>query len=153
MNATATKTEKKGLKTYTFDPAKYMKSRVAMQEYLNVSLEEDVDIKMLISSFEDLIRTWALSKLARKTKIKQIDLCEILLGDVEPTPEVLTKIAEALGLKIPNHFDKNRKTLKKDWKVEIYLFEKCIGKDPNISDYPYMYDASLCPPLHSFQHI
>ncbi|MBO6091487.1 MAG: hypothetical protein J6P00_04645 [Acetobacter sp.] len=104
MNATATKTEKKGLKTYTFDPAKYMKSRVAMQEYLNVSIEEDVDIKMLISSFEDLIRAWALSKLARKTKIKQIDLCEILLGDVEPTPEVLTKIAEALGLKMPAEF-------------------------------------------------
>ena len=105
MNATATKTEKKGLKTYTFDPAKYMKSRVAMQEYLNVSIEEDVDIKMLISSFEDLIRAWALSKLARKTKIKQIDLCEILLGDVEPTPEVLTKIAEALGLKMPAEFN------------------------------------------------
>ena len=105
MNATATKTEKKGLKTYTFDSAKYMKSRVAMQEYLNVSIEEDVDIKMLISSFEDLIRAWALSKLARKTKIKQIDLCEILLGDVEPTPEVLTKIAEALGLKMPAEFN------------------------------------------------
>ena len=104
MNATATKTEKKGLKTYTFDPAKYMKSRVAMQEYLNVSIEEDLNIKMLISSFEDLIRAWALSKLARKTKIKQIDLCEILLGDVEPTPEILTKIAEALGLKMPAEF-------------------------------------------------
>ncbi|MBO6091587.1 MAG: hypothetical protein J6P00_05170 [Acetobacter sp.] len=104
MNATATKTEKKGLKTYTFDPAKYMKSRVAMQEYLNVSIEEDLNIKMLISSFEDLIRAWALSKLARKTKIKQIDLCEILLGDVEPTPEIFTKIAEALGLKMPAEF-------------------------------------------------
>ena len=104
MNATATKTEKKGLKTYTFDPAKYMKSRVAMQEYLNVSIEEDVDIKMLISSFEDLIRAWALSKLARKTKIDRSNLCEILLGDVEPTPEVLTKIAEALGLKMPAEF-------------------------------------------------
>ena len=104
MNATATKTEKKGLKTYTFDPAKYMKSRVAMQEYLNVSIEEDVDIKMLISSFEDLIRAWALSKLARKTKIDRSNLCEILLGDVEPTPEILTKIAEALGLKMPAEF-------------------------------------------------
>ena len=104
MNATATKTEKKGLKTYTFDTAKYMKSRVAMQEYLNVSIEEDVDIKMLISSFEDLIRAWALSKLARKTKIDRSNLCEILLGDVEPTPEVLTKIAEALGLKMPAEF-------------------------------------------------
>ena len=105
MNATATKTEKKGLKTYTFDPAKYMKSRVAMQEYLNVSIEEDVDIKMLISSFEDLIRAWALSKLARKTKIDRSNLCEILLGDVEPTPEILTKIAEALGLKMPAEFN------------------------------------------------
>ena len=104
MNATATKTEKKGLKTYTFDTAKYMKSRVAMQEYLNVSIEEDVDIKMLISSFEDLIRAWALSKLARKTKIDRSNLCEILLGDVEPTPEILTKIAEALGLKMPADF-------------------------------------------------
>ena len=104
MNATATKTEKKGLKTYTFDTAKYMKSRVAMQEYLDVSIEEDVDIKMLISSFEDLIRAWALSKLARKTKIDRSNLCEILLGDVEPTPEILTKIAEALGLKMPAEF-------------------------------------------------
>ena len=104
MNATATKTEKKGLKTYTFDTAKYMKSRVAMQEYLNVSLEEDLNIKMFMSSLNTLIRAWALSKLARKTKIKQIDLCEILLGDVEPTPEVLTKIAEALGLKMPADF-------------------------------------------------
>ena len=104
MNATATKTEKKGLKTYTFDPAKYMKSRGAMQEYLNVSLEEDLNIKMLISSFEDLIRAWALSKLARKTKIDRSNLCEILLGDVEPTPEILTKIAEALGLKMPADF-------------------------------------------------
>ena len=43
MNATATKTEKKGLKTYTFDPAKYMKSRVAMQEYLEAALENRAD--------------------------------------------------------------------------------------------------------------
>ena len=70
-----------------------------------------------------------------------------------PTMSSISTIAEALGLKMPNHFDKNRKTLKKDWKVEIYLLEKCIGKDPNISGYHCMYDASLCPPLRSFQHI
>ena len=106
MNATATKTEKKGLKTYTFDPAKYMKSRVAMQEYLEAALENrSDDPKGIASAFDTLTRAWALSKLARKTKIKQIDLCEILLGDVEPTPEILTKIAEALGLKMPAEFN------------------------------------------------
>ena len=98
---------KEDAETAPYDPAEFMSSRGFMQEYLNISLEEDVNTKMFLSSLNTLIRAWALSQLARKTKIKRENLCEILLGDVEPTPEILTKIAEALGLKMPAHFGKN----------------------------------------------
>ncbi|MBQ5469196.1 MAG: hypothetical protein IIT54_01070 [Acetobacter sp.] len=35
--------EKKGLKTSPFDPAEYIGGHEAMQDYLNVTLEEDGD--------------------------------------------------------------------------------------------------------------
>ncbi|MBQ5546534.1 MAG: hypothetical protein H7707_03495 [Acetobacter sp.] len=95
---------KEDAETAPYDPAEFMSSRVAMQEYLNVSLEEDLNIKMFMSSLDNLIRAWALSKLARKTKIKREDLCEILIGDSDLTFEALTKIVEALGLKMPADF-------------------------------------------------
>ncbi|MBO6086265.1 MAG: hypothetical protein J6P19_07730 [Acetobacter sp.] len=96
---------KEDAETAPYDPAEFMSSRGAMQEYLNVSLEEDLNIKMFRSSLDNLIRAWALSQLARKTKIKREDLCEILIGDSELTFEALTKIIEALGLKMPAEFN------------------------------------------------
>ena len=90
--------------TAPYDPAEFMSSRGFMQEYLNISLEEDVNTKMFLSSLNTLIRAWALSQLARKTKIKRENLCEILLGESELTFEALTKIVEALGLKMPAEF-------------------------------------------------
>ena len=95
---------KEDAKTAPYDPAEFMGSRGAMQEYLNISLEEDVNTKMFLSSLNTLIRAWALSQLARKTKIKRENLCEILLGESELTFEALTKIVEALGLKMPAEF-------------------------------------------------
>ena len=95
---------KEDAKTAPYDPAEFMSSRGFMQEYLNISLEEDVNTKMFLSSLNTLIRAWALSQLARKTKIKREDLCEILLGESELTFEALTKIVEALGLRMPAEF-------------------------------------------------
>ena len=95
---------KEDAETAPYDPAEFMSSRGFMQEYLNISLEEDVNTKMFLSSLNTLIRAWALSQLARKTKIKRENLCEILLGESELTFEALTKIAEALGLKMPAEF-------------------------------------------------
>ncbi|MBQ5469476.1 MAG: hypothetical protein IIT54_02520 [Acetobacter sp.] len=95
---------KEDAETAPYDPAEFMSSRGFMQEYLNISLEEDVNTKMFLSSLNTLIRAWALSQLARKTKIKRENLCEILLGESELTFEALTKIVEALGLKMPAEF-------------------------------------------------
>ena len=105
MNATATKIEKKGLKTYTFDPAEYIVSKEDRQLYLNISLKEDEDLNELGTSFDTLIRAWALSKIVRKTKIKRKELCRFLSGDSKLKTEDLTKIAEALGLKMPAEFN------------------------------------------------
>ena len=96
---------KEDAETAPYDPAEFMSSRGFMQEYLNISLEEDVNTKMFLSSLNTLIRAWALSQLARKTKIKRENLCEILLGESELTFEALTKIVEALGLKMPAEFN------------------------------------------------
>ena len=95
---------KEDAETAPYDPAEFMSSRGFMQEYLNISLEEDVNTKMFLSSLNTLIRAWALSQLARKTKIKRENLCEILIGESELTFEALTKIVEALGLKMPAEF-------------------------------------------------
>ncbi len=79
-------------------------SKEDRQLYLNISLKEDEDLNELGISFDTLIRAWALSQLARKTKIKRKELCRFLSGDSELKSEDLTKIAEALGLKIPAEF-------------------------------------------------
>ena len=100
--------EKKGLKTSPFDPAEYIADHEDMQEYLNVTFEEDGDnLKEIASSLNVLLRSWALTQLELKTKLGRSDLCEILLGAGNPTPEALTKIAEALGLEVPAHFGKS----------------------------------------------
>ena len=96
---------KEDAETAPYDPAEFMSSRGFMQEYLNISLEEDVNTKMFLSSLNTPIRAWALSKIVRKTKIKRENLCEILLGESELTFEALTKIVEALGLKMPAEFN------------------------------------------------
>ncbi|MBR2124508.1 MAG: hypothetical protein IJ934_05005 [Acetobacter sp.] len=99
--------EKKGLKTSPFDAAEYIAGREDMQEYLNVTFEEDGDnLKEICSSLNFLLRSWALTQLEHKTKIRRKELCRILLGAGNPTPEALTKIAEALGLEMPAHFGK-----------------------------------------------
>ena len=95
---------KEDAKLSTFDSAEYIVSKEDRQLYLNISLKEDEDLNELGISFDTLIRAWALSKIVRKTKIKRKELCRFLSGDIEPTPEILTKIAEALGLKMPAEF-------------------------------------------------
>ena len=87
----------------TFDPAEYVIGKAGMQEFLDSAIENR-DPKGIASAFNTLIRAQALSRLVRKTKIDRSDLCEILLGEGNPTPEILTKIAEALGLKMPVEF-------------------------------------------------
>ena len=100
--------EKKGLKTSPFDPAEYIGGHEAMQDYLNVTLEEDGDdLKEIGASLDVIARSWLLTELERRTALDRSDLNQILLGAGNPTPEILTKIAEALGLKMPAHFGKN----------------------------------------------
>ena len=97
--------EGKGLKTSPFDPAEYIGGHEAMQEYLNVTLEEDGDdLKEIGASLDVIARSWLLTELERKTKLDRSELNQILLGAGNPTPEILTKIAEALGLKMPAEF-------------------------------------------------
>ena len=97
--------EKKGLKTSPFDPAEYIGGHEAMQDYLNVSLEEDGDdLKEIGSSLDVIARSWLLTELERKTELDRSELNQILLGAGNPTPEILVKIAEALGLKMPAEF-------------------------------------------------
>ena len=98
--------ERKGLKTSPFDPAEYIGDHEAMQEYLNVTLEEDGDdLKEIGSSLDVIARSWLLTELERKTELDRSELNQILLGAGNPTPEILTKIAEALGLKMPAEFN------------------------------------------------
>ena len=108
MNATATKTEKKGLKTSPFDPAEYISDTASMQDLLDVTLEDrGNDLHSVGFTLDVLFRAWALTELERKTELDRSELNQILLGAGNPTPEILTKIAEALGLKMPAHFGKN----------------------------------------------
>ena len=108
MNATATKTEKKGLKTSPFDPAEYISDTASMQDLLDVTLEDrGNDLHSVGFTLDVLFRAWALTELERKTELDRSELNQILLGAGNPTPEILIKIAEALGLKMPAHFGKN----------------------------------------------
>ena len=97
--------EGKGLKTSPFDPAEYIGGHEAMQEYLNVTLEEDGDdLKEIGSSLDVIARSWLLTELERKTELDRSELNQILLGAGNLTPEILVKIAEALGLRMPAEF-------------------------------------------------
>ncbi|MBR2123794.1 MAG: helix-turn-helix domain-containing protein [Acetobacter sp.] len=100
---------KEDAKLSTFDSAEYIVSKEDRQLYLNISLKEEDGLEVTLHSIGStlgvLLRAQALSRLARKTKIDRSDLCEILLGEGNPTPEILTKIAEALGLKMPAEFN------------------------------------------------
>ena len=92
----------------TFDSAEYIVSKEDRQLYLNISLKEEdgfeVTLHSIGSTLGVLLRAQALSRLVRKTKIDRSNLCEILLGEGHPTPEILVKIAEALGLRMPAEF-------------------------------------------------
>ena len=105
MNATATKTEKKCLKTSPFDPAEYISDTASMQDLLDVTLEDrGNDLHSIGFTLDVLFRAWALTELERKTELDRSELNQILLGAGNPTPEILTKIAEALGLRMPADF-------------------------------------------------
>lgn len=100
--------EGKGLKTSPFDPAEYISDTASMQDLLDVTLEDrGNDLHSVGFTLDVLFRAWALTELERKTELDRSELNQILLGAGNPTPEILTKIAEALGLKMPAHFGKN----------------------------------------------
>ncbi|MBR2124353.1 MAG: hypothetical protein IJ934_04155 [Acetobacter sp.] len=78
-----------------------------MQEFLNAAFENrSEDLHSLGDALDVLARAKILTELEHKTKIRRKELCRILLGAGNPTPEALTKIAEALGLEMPVHFGK-----------------------------------------------
>ena len=85
----------------TFDSAEYIVSKEDRQLYLNISLKEEDGLEVTLHSIGStlgvLLRAQALSRLVRKTKIDRSNLCEILLGEGHPTPEILVKIAEYYG--------------------------------------------------------
>ena len=100
--------EGKGIKTSPFDPAEYISDTASMQDLLDVTLEDrGNDLHSVGFTLDVLFRAWALTELERKTELDRSELNQILLGAGNPTPEILTKIAEALGLKMPDHFGKN----------------------------------------------
>ena len=100
--------EEKALKTSPFDPAEYISDTASMQDLLDVTLEDrGNDLHSVGFTLDVLFRAWALTELERKTELDRSELNQILLGAGNPTPEILTKIAEALGLKMPDHFGKN----------------------------------------------
>ena len=60
---------KEDIETSPFDSAEYLDSSTAMQEYLNVTFEEEGnDLKAVGSSLDRLFRAWALTKLVNEKK-------------------------------------------------------------------------------------
>ena len=82
-----------------FDASKYLDSPEAIRDYLAIALE-DGDTKTVQVVFRDIAKARGMSQLAKQTKLNRESLYKSLSKDGNPSFETITKIMNALELKL-----------------------------------------------------
>ena len=92
------KTQKK-LKTYKWDPARYLKSDKERAAYLEVALE-DGDPGVVAAVLGHIARSKGMARVAKRAGLGRESLYKALSEEGNPKLDTLLKITQALGLKL-----------------------------------------------------
>jgi len=90
---------KKKLKTYKWDPARYLKTDEDRRAYFDAALEEG-DPAIILSVLGDIARSKGMAKVAKKAGLGRESLYKALSEDGNPKLETILKITRALGFKL-----------------------------------------------------
>ncbi len=93
------KTSPKKIKTYKWDPARYLKTDKDRAAYLEVALE-DGDPGVIAAVLGDIARSKGMARVAKKAGLGRESLYKALSKDGNPKLDTLLKITHALGLKL-----------------------------------------------------
>ncbi|WP_371823847.1 addiction module antidote protein [Phyllobacterium sp. 628] len=87
------------IKLRKFDPARYLDSENMIEEYLLAACEGG-DASHIARVLGDIARARGIAELARKTGLTRQALYKALSGEGNPGLATITKVADALGLKL-----------------------------------------------------
>ena len=90
---------KRKLKTYPWDPARYLKTEEDIAAYLNAAFEEG-DPAIVAEVLGDVARSRGMAKIAKRAGLGRESLYKSLSKDGHPKVETLMKVVHALGLKL-----------------------------------------------------
>ena len=82
-----------------YDAANYLQSEADIAAYI-ADISEDNDPALLASALGDIARARNMSQLARDSGITRAGLIKALSADGNPSFATISKVANALGLKI-----------------------------------------------------
>jgi len=91
--------KKKKLKTYDWDPARYLRNDADIAAYLNAAFEEG-DPAIVAAVLGDVARSQGMAKIAKRTGLGRESLYKSLSRNGHPKVETLMKVVQALGLKL-----------------------------------------------------
>jgi probable addiction module antidote protein len=97
---------KKKLKTYKWDPARYLKTEKDRRAYFDAALEEG-DPSIILSVLGDIARSKGMAKVAKKAGLGRESLYKALSEEGNPKLETILKITRALGFKLTVVRDRN----------------------------------------------
>jgi probable addiction module antidote protein len=89
----------KKLKTYKWDPARYLKTDKDRAAYLEAALE-DGDPGVIAAVLGAIARSKGMARVAKKAGLGRESLYKALSKDGNPKLETLLKVTNALGLKL-----------------------------------------------------
>ena len=82
-----------------YDTADYLETEADIAAYLNAVLEED-DPHLLVAALGDIARARNMSQLAKTVGMSREGLYKALSGTGNPAFSTISKVANALGLRI-----------------------------------------------------
>lgn len=81
------------------DPAEYLETEEKMRLYLQITLEKN-GIKSFQRALGTVARARGMNELAEKTGLGQQNLYKALTEEANPKIETISKVVEALGMKL-----------------------------------------------------
>jgi probable addiction module antidote protein len=87
------------LKTMRWDASEFLDSDEAIAAYLNAAFE-DGDPAFIAASIGHVAKAKGMSQIARETGLSRENLYRTLSGDGNPELSTMTKVMQALGMRI-----------------------------------------------------
>lgn len=91
------------IKTIPFDPARYLNTPEAVEEYLIASFEyaaDEGDPRIITEALGVVARTKGMTKMAEDAKLSRTALYRALSEDGRPELATIFKVMQALGLRL-----------------------------------------------------